>query len=261
MNGYLAGNAWAKFVRLNGRKVKPNHVALMHACFQIANEEGWPEEFQFPTKEAMALSCIRDKEAFYQCLKDLVQFGALKIIEESVNMYTARWVSLHNLDFYLSEIPTAIPIGTPTATPIAIPIAIPTSDLPNNKTKEINKREEFLKEEGDADRVDDGSQRSKNENSKSQFKAPSQSDVEAHLVENYGSSPAAARMFAEKFWSHYESKGWIVGKSKMKNWTAAVAGTWKEAREKAMEKHPVSQVTAPRRFTLNEKYSQIPEPV
>lgn len=31
---------------------------------------------------------------------------------------------------------------------------------------------------------------------------------------------------AEKFWHHYESKGWVVGKAKMKSWPSALAG-WK----------------------------------
>jgi hypothetical protein len=93
MNGYVAGNAWAKFIRNNGRKVKSIHVSLMSACYQIANEEKWVPEFQLPTKDAMQLSCIRDKETFYKTLKDLVSFGAITILEESKNIYTARWVT------------------------------------------------------------------------------------------------------------------------------------------------------------------------
>lgn len=139
MNGYIAGNAWAKFVRANGRKIKTSHVALMAACFQIANEEGWAKEFQFPTKDAMELSCIRDKETFYTTLKDLVSFGAIRIVEESLNRYTARWVSLDNLSFYLSEIPTATPTANPSATPTATATATPTANLPIYKTKESNK--------------------------------------------------------------------------------------------------------------------------
>jgi Ribonuclease G/E len=32
---------------------------------------------------------------------------------------------------------------------------------------------------------------------------------------------------AERFWNYYESKGWMVGKVKMKNWKAA-ANNWKK---------------------------------
>jgi len=31
---------------------------------------------------------------------------------------------------------------------------------------------------------------------------------------------------AEKFWNFYESKGWMIGKNKMKSWKAAIK-TWK----------------------------------
>jgi hypothetical protein len=31
----------------------------------------------------------------------------------------------------------------------------------------------------------------------------------------------------EKFWCHYESNGWKVGKNPMKSWRAAMSGTWK----------------------------------
>lgn len=38
---------------------------------------------------------------------------------------------------------------------------------------------------------------------------------------------------AEKFWNFYESKGWIVGKTKMKNWKAAVITWEQEDKEKS----------------------------
>jgi hypothetical protein len=33
---------------------------------------------------------------------------------------------------------------------------------------------------------------------------------------------------AEKFWNFYESKGWMIGKNKMKSWQHAIK-TWKFA--------------------------------
>jgi hypothetical protein len=32
-------------------------------------------------------------------------------------------------------------------------------------------------------------------------------------------------MQADKFWNFYESKNWMIGKNKMKNWKAAIK-TW-----------------------------------
>jgi hypothetical protein len=35
-----------------------------------------------------------------------------------------------------------------------------------------------------------------------------------------------ASLEAEKFWMYFDSKGWVVGKSPMKNWRSALSG-WK----------------------------------
>lgn len=143
MNGYIYDNSWARFIRNNERKVKPSHIALMFAIKQIANEDGWRNEFQLPSKEAMRLSCIRDRETFYRSLKDIAEFGAITIIEDSANQHSARWVSLEELDFYLSEKQT----GDNTSDTTAIQTGGITSDhtsgtssdLPNNKLIETNK--------------------------------------------------------------------------------------------------------------------------
>jgi len=41
------------------------------------------------------------------------------------------------------------------------------------------------------------------------------------------------RVFAEQFYSFYESKGWKVGKNPMKNWQAALV-TWKDTMDKVI---------------------------
>jgi hypothetical protein len=52
------------------------------------------------------------------------------------------------------------------------------------------------------------------------FVKPEISDVMSHFVEK-----GSVIEEAEKFFDFYESKGWVVGKSPMKNWQAAV-GNW-----------------------------------
>jgi hypothetical protein len=54
------------------------------------------------------------------------------------------------------------------------------------------------------------------------FIRPSQSEVEEYLVERRWKNPERK---AEQFISHYESKGWKIGKAKMKSWRSAVI-TW-----------------------------------
>ena len=57
----------------------------------------------------------------------------------------------------------------------------------------------------------------------SRFKKPSVDEVAEYMTKQ---GLPDARSMAVRFWNYYESKGWLVGKSPMKNWRAAVA-TWK----------------------------------
>lgn len=58
---------------------------------------------------------------------------------------------------------------------------------------------------------------------KKRFSAPSFEDVKDLFFEKLQSSLIAEKE-SKKFYSHYESNGWMVGKNKMKNWKSAVAG-------------------------------------
>ena len=81
------------------------------------------------------------------------------------------------------------------------------SGLPikNNKNKENNKE-------------------SKEKGGNSRFLPPSLEDVKSYVQEK------GYTVDAEQFVNFYESKGWMVGRNKMKNWRAAIA-TWQK-REK-----------------------------
>jgi hypothetical protein len=57
------------------------------------------------------------------------------------------------------------------------------------------------------------------------FKPPTVEEVKAYAVEK-----GFTRLNAESFVAYYESKGWMIGRNKMKNWKAAASG-W-ESREK-----------------------------
>jgi len=57
----------------------------------------------------------------------------------------------------------------------------------------------------------------------SKFAPPTQKEVELYLKEQGYQNP---RGNAETFWNFYESKGWMVGKNKMKSWKSAIK-TWK----------------------------------
>lgn len=60
--------------------------------------------------------------------------------------------------------------------------------------------------------------------SSSRFVKPTIEQIEAYIKEK------GYHFDAERFWNHYESKGWKVGNSPMKNWKAACA-TWESIRK------------------------------
>jgi hypothetical protein len=51
------------------------------------------------------------------------------------------------------------------------------------------------------------------------FQTPTVEDIKSFILENSYS------VDAERFFDFYESKGWLIGKNKMKDWKAAVR-TW-----------------------------------
>jgi hypothetical protein len=56
------------------------------------------------------------------------------------------------------------------------------------------------------------------------FKPPTIIEVDKYVKESGRKWKEGCN--AERFINFYESKGWVVGKSKMKNWKSAVGGQW-----------------------------------
>ena len=71
--------------------------------------------------------------------------------------------------------------------------------------------------------------------SNSHFQKPSLEDVQAYCISR------SNNVDPEQFFNFYESKGWIIGKSPMKDWRAAVR-TW-EKREKEIPQRKRSSLT------------------
>lgn len=69
-----------------------------------------------------------------------------------------------------------------------------------------------------------GKPRTHTSSSPSRFQKPSVDDVKAYCIERSNS------VDAERFVDFYSSKGWMVGRSPMKDWRAAVRGWEKDAR-------------------------------
>lgn len=75
-----------------------------------------------------------------------------------------------------------------------------------------------------------------NKETRQKFVKPSVEEIRQYCQEK------GINVDAEQFYNFYESKGWLIGKSPMKNWRAAVA-TW----AKRMVKSPNISGTTPRK--------------
>lgn len=75
-----------------------------------------------------------------------------------------------------------------------------------------------------------------NKETQQKFAKPSVEEIRQYCQEK------GVNVDAEQFFNFYESKGWLIGKSPMKNWRAAVA-TW----AKRMVKSPNTSGTIPRK--------------
>ena len=63
-------------------------------------------------------------------------------------------------------------------------------------------------------------EKQKNQKVSERFIPPTVAEVEAYCKEH------GYKVNANQFVGFYESKGWMVGKNKMKDWKAAIRGTW-----------------------------------
>lgn len=106
------------------------------------------------------------------------------------------------------------PTNEPTNTPTNTPTKAATNDDSDSVTKHAPERERERDKEGDMERV-----------SKARFRAPSPAEVAEYAQQfaaDKGIDLAAIDFDPERFVDFYAQKGWMVGRSHMKDWKATV---------------------------------------
>ena len=97
-------------------------------------------------------------------------------------------------------------------------------DLPNADRTPISERASEQTSERTSERSSDKKESITNVIPKKKFTPPTVSEVEEYCQERQN------RIDAQSFVDFYESKGWMVGKNKMKDWKAAIR-TWERQRQ------------------------------
>ena len=131
-------------------------------------------------------------DSIRSALKELEEYGYLKI-----NRIRDKHGKLRNTEYNLTEKPI---VDNPI---LEKPILENTTQINTNElnTKELNTNKEIGKKK------------------KTSFIPPSLKEVQSYIQDN------CYNVDADSFINFYESKGWYVGKNKMKSWQAAVR-TW-----------------------------------
>ncbi|MCD7936281.1 MAG: helix-turn-helix domain-containing protein [Tannerellaceae bacterium] len=179
---------------------------LYFYLLRTANRLGWIENW-FHSEEKLAANVGVSPKSIKKARDRLVEAGLITF--EKGGMGHAHKTRYDILP------PKGTPKGTPTGHPTGNPTGTPNGHPLLNKTNQTKyKKEESLT----SDRI---------EKQKKIFVPPTCEEVKVYC-ESRGN-----RIRAEQFVNFYASKGWMVGKNRMKDWKAAIR-TW-EAKEKKGE--------------------------
>ncbi len=101
MNGYDLSRQWFDFA-FDKSECKVQHTALYFWIIELNNRLGWKKQFGLPTSASMEGLSIGDKRTFISALKDLHEWGFIKIIQEAKNQFQSCIIEICH-----SEITTA----------------------------------------------------------------------------------------------------------------------------------------------------------
>jgi hypothetical protein len=98
MNGYNLIRAWYNFKFENPTKAKAIHSDFYCYLVDQWNRLGQKKEFGLPTSYTMECLGIGSYNTYKKTLQDLIDFGFIKIIQDSKNQHSSKIVALSNFD-------------------------------------------------------------------------------------------------------------------------------------------------------------------
>lgn len=78
----------------NPELISPNHVALYFFILEHQNRLGGKEKFGLPSQMAQDAIGIKSYKTYIKTLNDLIDWGAIKLVEKSRNQYSSNIVAL-----------------------------------------------------------------------------------------------------------------------------------------------------------------------
>jgi ribosomal protein S7 len=139
MNGYDLSRLWFDYKFENPGKVKAIHSDFFFYLVDQWNRLGQKEKFGVPTSYTMECLGIGSYNTYKKTFNDLVEFGFVKLIQDSVNQHQSRIVALSKNDKALDK---ALDKATIKATDKALDKALDTIDkqLNNETIQQLNNK-------------------------------------------------------------------------------------------------------------------------
>lgn len=192
------------------KNINATHISLYLFLINQNNRANWVEWFKCPYDLGMAGSCIGSRNTYYKVLDELKNWKLIDY-KKGVNNYKAPMVKIYLLKSEQLTEQVPIPLCEPLIEQLTDPLTEHIYKLITNNIKLItnnyDKFEKFILND------------LKKESKENKFVIPTILEIKNYCIERKNS------VDAEKFFNFYESKGWMVGKNKMKDWKACVR-TW-----------------------------------
>ena len=212
--GYELSKDWFNFCFDNPELINTNHTALYFFILEHRNRMGGAAKFGLPRRMSMDAIGMKCNRAYSKALADLVQWGFIAVVQESKNQYSSTIISVTKSKNKASGALTA-------ATNKHAKKAVETdecrcdADAENASALHGQQHEHRT---GTAPIINTNNLiiEEQPEPEKKVFKKPQFEEVEAYCKERANQIDPAA------FCDFYQSKGWKVGNTPMKDWKSAV---------------------------------------
>lgn len=252
-----------KLVRSQGGKAIAVYVLLLGFTYKNGYYMRWDPELPFIISEITGFEEVYIQEAIKYCLsvglfsKELFEKEGVLTSEEIQENYSRvsarRSSSIKEYSLLSAEDTPVIVTDTPvivTETPVIVtetPVNVAIST--QSKVKESKEKEKLSNES--TKKAPEGLSSPAPKNSRKRFEKPTVEEIDAYCKERVN------RIDAQGFFDYYESKGWVVGKSPMKDWKAAVRNWERMDKDtgfnKARSPNPPREPTRPQKIITSIK--------
>jgi len=94
VSGYELSRQFFNWCYDNPEKISPTHIAMYFFIIEHCNRLGWKEKFGLPTTMVKDAIGIRNYRTYSNTLRDLVEWGFIKMIELSKNQYSSNIIAI-----------------------------------------------------------------------------------------------------------------------------------------------------------------------